>query len=196
MKDGPDTHHRRSIRLPGYDYSQPGAYYVTVCAHEKKHLFGEIIEGEMKPNQHAEVVRRVWEGLTRRYPAVQVDAFVVMPNHIHGVIVVGAVREPHEVGAIHELPQGEYQRAVHEPPLRRRMLLPIVLGYFKMQTSKRINEMRDTPGAPVWQRNYYEHVVRNEDELGKIREYIATNPLRWVRDPENAERETNLPERW
>jgi len=180
MKYDPEIHHRRSIRFSGYDYSQPGAYYVTVCTHEKRHLFGEIIESEMKLSGCGEVVRRVWEGLTRRYPAVQTDSFVVMPNHIHAIIVVN------DVGAIHKLPSGEFKRAVHEPPVRGRMLLPTVIGYFKMQTAKRINEMRDTPGAPVWQRNYYEHIVRNEDELGKIRQYIATNRLRWSSDPENA----------
>jgi REP element-mobilizing transposase RayT len=214
MKYDPGIHHRRSIRFRGYDYSQPGAYFVTLCTHEKKHLFGEIVEGEMKLNESGEMLRVFWNHLPRRYSDVQLDSFVVMPNHIHGIVVVGAIREsplqktddPRDVGAIHELPRDEreqegrfvnrpYQkRAIHESPLRRRMLLPKAIGYFKMKTARRINELCGTRGAPVWQRNYYEHIVRNEDELGKIREYIATNPLRWLADPENAEREGDLPD--
>jgi len=199
MKFDPAIHHRRSIRFRGYDYSQPGAYYLTLCTHEKEHLFGEIAGGEMKRNECGEIVRQGWEDFPRRYPAVQVDSFVVMPNHIHGILLVGAIHELPQgdfQGATRESPQRQFQRAVHEPPLRRRMLLPKLIGYLKMTTSKRINEIRGTPGSPVWQRNYYEHIIRNEDELGKIREYVATNPVQWLADPENADRDTDLDEVW
>jgi REP element-mobilizing transposase RayT len=197
MAYDPQTHHRRSIRLRGYDYSQAGAYFVTVCAHQKEHLFGQIVEGEMRTNEYGEIVRLYWKHLPRRHPGVQLDSFIVMPNHIHGIIIVGAVHEPPKTaGVIHELPLRHATGAIRKSPLRRRMLLPNVIGYFKMKTGKRINQLRARPGAAVWQRNYYEHIIRSEDELGKIREYIATNPLRWLSDPENPGREVDVPDRW
>jgi len=183
MPYDPKIHHRRSIRLPGYDYSQTGAYFVTICAHQKKHLFGEVIEGEVKTNEIGEMIWLYWDHLPRRYPNIEIDKFVLMPNHIHGII---RIVEP--VRAIHESPRKTSRDsvgAVHEPPLRRKMLLAKIIGYFKMNTAKRINEMRGLAGVPVWQRNYYEHIVRNDDELNKIRDYIVTNPLRWPTDPEN-----------
>jgi len=180
----PEIHHRRSTRLSRYDYSGRGAYFVTICTHQKKHMFGEVVEGEMKPSEYGKIITLYWKDLSRRYPIVELDEFVLMPNHIHGIIrIVGA--EP--VGAIHELPRQKSARAIHESPLqkRRKMLLPKIIGYFKMNTAKRINETRNTPALAVWQRNYYEHVVRNDDELNKTRDYIVTNPLRWQTDPEN-----------
>lgn len=184
MEYDPKTHHRRSIRLSGHDYSAPGAYFVTICTHQEKHTFGEIVEGEMNPNEHGKIIRSYWKSLSRRYPEVELDEFVLMPNHVHGIIRI--------VGAIHESPLPantvKFARgAIHESPLpnRRQMLLAKIIGYFKMNTAKRINEMGGVACVPVWQRNYYEHIVRNDDELNKIRDYIATNPLRWLTDPEN-----------
>jgi REP element-mobilizing transposase RayT len=182
MPYDPKIHHRRSIRLPGYDYSQTGAYFVTICAHQKKHLFGEVIEGEIKTNEIGEMIRLYWNHLPRRYPNVELDEFVLMPNHIHGIIrIVRAVHEPPLPPNAVKFVRG----AIRESPLRRKMLLAKIIGYFKMNTAKRINEIRGVAGVPVWQRNYYEHIVRNNDELNKIRDYIATNPLRWPTDPEN-----------
>lgn len=183
MEYDPEIHHRRSIRLPGYDYSGEGAYFVTICTHQKKHMFGEVVEGEMKPNECGEIIALYWNHLSRRYPSIELDEFVLMPNHIHGIIrIVGAIHES-PLRSIRETPAG----AIHESPLRKRrkMLLSKIVGYFKMNTAKRINETRNTPALAVWQRNYYEHIVRNDDELNKIRDYIATNPLRWSTDPEN-----------
>lgn len=192
--------HRRSIRLRGYDYSRPGTYFVTVCTHRKEHLLGEVAEGDMKPSQCGEIVGLHWRDLPRHYPQIRLDSFVVMPNHVHGTVeIVGPNRES-AVGAIHEssLPATSDQNAgsVHAPPnvgaihelplrMRRGMLLAKIVGRFKMTTAKRINEIRGTPGHPVWQRNYYEHIVRNPHELDMIQDYIAHNPLRWDTDPEN-----------
>src|SRR5712692_7690078 len=90
MKYDPKTHHRRSMRLQGYDYSRPGAYFVTVCTEGKRALFGEIVEGEMVLSEAGRLVRRAWEILPRQFPNITSDAFVVMPNHVHGIIIVGA----------------------------------------------------------------------------------------------------------
>ncbi len=177
MQYDPDIHHRRSIRLPLFDYSAPGAYFVTLCTHRKEFLFGIVAEGQMTQNECGEIVSLYWNYLPKRFARLEVDSFIVMPNHVHGIIgITGAVDEPPGVGAIHESPL----RAQ-----RRKMLLSKIIGYFKMNTSKRINEIRGTPERPVWQRNYYEHIIRNDDELCKIRGYMATNPLRWAQDREN-----------
>ncbi len=180
MKFNPDIHHRRSIRLRHYDYSQAGAYFLTICTHNRECLFGEISGDRMVLNELGRVIESVWMELTTRYPNIELDAFGVMPNHIHGIIVI--VDSPN-VGAIHELPL-----RLH----RRRMLIPKIVGYLKMNTAKQINQINDTPGVPVWQRNYYEHIIRDEDELNRIRKYIIENPLQWQLDQENPDRDRSL----
>lgn len=165
---------RRSIRLKEYDYSQSGAYFVTIIVKDRACLFGDIIDGEMKLNEFGRVVQIVWKALPERFSQVELDSFVVMPNHIHGVIFISD-----DVGAIHEspLPHGRAER--------RKMLLPKVVGYFKMNVAKRVNDLRDTAGAPLWHRNYFEHIIRNEKELDRIRKYIIDNPGNWIHDDEN-----------
>ena len=170
------SHDRHSLRLQSYDYSQPGAYFITICTYEKKNLLGNIVDGEMNLTEAGRTIWDIWESLPKRYPEIQLDAFVVMPNHIHGIIMV---LYNSEVGAIHELPLPRTRIQ------RRRMLLPKVVGYFKMNTAKQVNVIRDTRGTPVWQRNYYEHIIRNEDQLQRLREYIINNPVRWHEDPDN-----------
>jgi putative transposase len=160
----PHINHRHSIRLRGYDYSQPGMYYVTICTQDKKHLFGEVVEGEMKLNGYAEIIAACWRWLQKSRLDVQLDEWVLMPNHLHGILRIVERRGG--------------SRTAPTKPLGR------LIGAFKTVSAIRINEIRNTPGAPVWQRNYYEHIIRNEDELNKIRKYIRTNPLRWATDPE------------
>ena len=106
------------------------------------------------------------------------DEFVIMPNHVHGII---SIVSDSEVGAIHELPLQQYNNWKE----RRRMVLPKIIGRFKMNSAKHINQIRNTLGIPVWQRNYYEHVIRDEEELNRIREYILTNPSQWEKDENN-----------
>ncbi len=168
-------HQRRSIRLKDYNYSQAGAYFVTLCTWERKCIFGRIVEGVMQLNPLGIIVQDCWNDLRHHFPDVEFEVFVVMPNHFHGIIVI----KTDIVGAIHELPLHENKLA------RRRMLLPKIIGRFKMISAKRMNEVRGTPGVPVWQRNYYEHVIRDEKSFGRIQEYIQTNVLRWEMDKEN-----------
>jgi len=195
MAFNPDIHHRRSIRLRDYDYRSDGAYFVTLCTYQRECLFGEVVDGEIRLNEYGRIVESIWEELSARYPVIDLDSFVVMPNHVHGII---AIAGNDDVGAIHESPLRESpgsgdnygannNGAIRELPLRNRrsMTLPKVIGYFKMNTAKRINALRDNPGCPVWQRNYYEHVIRNETDLTNIRHYIANNPLKWDLDENN-----------
>ena len=166
------AHRRRSIRLPEYDYSQSGAYFITIVAHGKQMLFGEVVMGEMHLNQYGKIIEDVWNALPSRYPEIELGPFVIMPNHIHGII------EIHEVGAIHELPLP----STNEWKQRRKMRIPLVVGYLKMNSAKSINLLRQTPGQPVWQRNYYEHIIRDEQDLQMISDYILANPASWESD--------------
>ena len=176
---------RRSLRLSGYDYAQPGAYFVTLCVHERGCLFGEIIDGDMRFNEYGQIVHDAWHRSEEIRREIGLDAFVVMPNHIHGIIIihdVGAdgVRPPdraHPMNRAHgraPLPPIQHQR-------KPRSLGSFIAG-FKSATTKRVNAIRDTPGLPVWQRNYYDHIIRSEKELHCIRQYIADNPMQWEMD--------------
>ena len=188
MKYDPAIHHRRSIRLKGYDYSCPGAYFITTCVQNREHLFGEIKTGRMITNANGDIVSRIWFDLVNHYGNIVLDEFVVMPNHFHGIIMItghdgNAADGGGGVGAIHELPLHELP--LQPPQQRRHMLLSKIMGRFKMVTSKRINISRKMPGVPVWQRNYWEHVVHYEDELSRIRNYVKSNPIMWEQDKLN-----------
>ncbi len=173
MKYDPALHHRRSLRLPGYDYREAGAYFLTLVAYRRECLFGEMLDGKVRLSALGEVVAKEW-GQTRKIrPEIHLDAFVVMPNHIHGIVVV---RGP--VGAHSRAPR-------HDSPYRSPRSLGSFVAGFKSAVTRRINQVRGMPGIPVWQRNYYEHVIRYEKELNRIRQYIADNPARWADDPEN-----------
>ena len=167
---------RKVIRLKEYDYSQAGGYFITTCTYNREYLFGQVVNYQMMLNKTGETVKQWWLKLEDKFINVKLDNYVVMPNHIHGIIVV---IEKDKVGAIHELPLQSGMM------LRRQMLIPKTVGYFKMNSAKYINRLRDAMGHPLWQRNYYEHVIRNENELDRITEYIQNNPLKWDLDREN-----------
>lgn len=192
-------HRRKSIRLKEYDYSLEGAYFITICTHVKKHLFGEVASETMRVNKYGTIVQDCWDGLTEHYPNIELDQFVVMPNHVHGIVVilgdmmVGAGfpspdRKSIAVGAGSPRPDSgnlQNQGARKPRPYQLKPSLGQIVAYFKYQSTKHINEIRNTPSAPVWQRGYFEHIIRNEKSLNRIREYIHTNPQRWDFDREN-----------
>lgn len=150
-----DKHHRRSIRLREYDYARPGAYFVTICARERTCLLGDVTKGVMILNSYGQVVESCWQALPLHFSHVQGDAFVIMPNHVHGIIV---------------LRRGE-AFAANASPLQgtKSGSLGAIVQNFKSVTTRRINQMRGMLGTPFWQRNYYEHIIRNEDEWNEIR---------------------------
>jgi putative transposase len=166
-----DIHRRRSLRLRNYDYSQAGAYFVTICTQNRECLFGEIADGEMMLNAAGRIVADEWMQTACIRKEIELDEWAVMPNHFHGIVVL-----TDNVGAIHELPLQMTQMQ------RRNMMLPKLIGRFKMLSAKHINELRDTPRTALWQRNYWEHVICDEPELHRIREYICGNPARWTED--------------
>jgi putative transposase len=180
----PEGHHRRSVRLKGYDYAQPGAYFVTICTHGRVCIFGDVVNGEMIVNECGQRVTEEWlyTGLLR--PDVVLDAFVVMPNHLHGIVII--MERDRGRGVLHTpFHDGTPDRGVNSPS---RTVGAIVRG-FKAATVRDINCLRGVPaGAPVWQRDYYEHVVRSAAGLGRIRAYIADNPARWLEDENNPAR--------
>ncbi len=183
----PTPRHRRSIRLKEYNYNHAGAYFVTICTQNRECLFGDIADGKIVLNDFGRIVLEFWNGLTERFLEIELDAFVVMPNHIHGIILITGAVDANGVGAIHTCPGGRCQGELPLRAKRRAMLLPKIVGYFKMNSGKRVNEIRSSPGARVWQRNYYEHIIRNSIELERIRKYIVENPSNWELDDEHPE---------
>ena len=176
MKYNPKIHHRRSIRLPGYDYSRAGAYFITICTQNRVHLFGEIMDGKMILNDAGKIVGKQWQWLESQYGHVILDAFVVMPNHLHGIIVISDVDTRR--GGSRTAPTTS-RTAPTIKPLGR------LVGAFKTTSTKQINNMRNTPGEKLWQRNYWEHIIRNENEYRRIAEYIRNNPAKWEMDKLN-----------
>ncbi|MGC9395158.1 MAG: transposase [Anaerolineae bacterium] len=239
-KYNPQIHHRRSIRLKGYDYAQSGAYFVTICTQGRVCLFGDVVDGEMVLNPFGQVVATYWERIPRHFPNVQLGAWVVMPNHIHGIIIItddgdadgrgGASPEsttrtttianahipqsqitstgclalplqqtPGEEGEAF-LPSPGYAAIVEnaeapspadqhgECPAPTTVAnassgsLGAIIGNVKSITTRRINKMRHMPGARIWQRNYWEHIIRTPESHARIEDYIRLNPARWQAD--------------
>ena len=169
MRYNPGIHHRRSIRLKEYDYSQCGAYFINICTKNRECYFETY-------SVLKNIVKTEWENIPNQYPHIELDEYVIMPDHFHGILIINDDNDYCIVGAIHELPLQESWK------IRRKMMIPKIVGKFKMQTAKKINQVRNTPGVPFWQRNYYEHIIRSEDELNRIREYIINNPSQWKSD--------------
>jgi REP element-mobilizing transposase RayT len=176
MNYDPDIHHRRSIRLREYDYRGAGAYFVTICTFKRECLFGEVVNGEMQLTDAGFIAVECWQGIPDHFSHVELDEFVAMPNHVHGIIVLDDSMKAH-VGAL--------VGAQHAAPLPSNVIpgsLSAIIRSFKSAATKRINEIRKNSCSPVWQRNYYEHVIRNKDDLARIRRYLAENPSKWELD--------------
>lgn len=213
MKFEPQEHHspfdvaqgRRSIRLKGYDYSSAGAYFVTIVAWRREMLFGDVVDGEMRLNRNGHIVRDAWFDLRNHYRHVELGAFVIMPNHVHGIIVLvgdggeilpngrggsfisGGTNLPDKSHAgFDSVPNNQTRPYVKPKP---RHGLPEIVRAFKSFSARRINRLRRTDGIPVWQRNYYEHIIRNEREWENIHRYIESNPSMWEEDEENPDRQ-------
>jgi len=175
MRYDQKKHHRRSTRLHDYDYTQAGAYFVTICTMGRVCMLGDIVNGCMQLNTYGQIVAECWSAIPGHIIGVQLDEFVIMPNHIHGILV------------LLDDSRGTACRA----PTTERFGRPVsgslatIVRSFKSATTKLINQTRNNAGQPVWQRSYYEHVVRDDEQLDRIRQYILDNPAKWSEDIEN-----------
>jgi len=189
MTFDPAEHHRRTIRIPGYDYSLPGGYYVTIVIHGREHLLGKIVDGNMKLDRFGRIVHNTWFDLPGHYPHIELDAFVIMPNHVHGIIFLNENRRG---GSLDEGDGGRndpnWASKSHAPQPQTRPYTPHPLSEivraFKSFSARRINLLRRTTSQPVWQRNYYEHVIRDNTDYMSKRDYILNNPSNWDTDEE------------
>jgi len=180
VKYDPTKHHRQSIRLKGYDYGSSGAYFVTLCTHQRQCLFGEIVAGEMQLNLYGEIVAEEWQRTPEIRSNFAIDYWIVMPNHFHEIVIIN---NPDQ-----SLPSQRTHSSAPPPKLlhRRPQSLSSFVAGFKSITTKRINMIRNAGtllcAPPVWQRNYYEHIIRDQDSAARIRQYIQNNPVVWEQD--------------
>ncbi|WP_103669502.1 transposase [Pseudanabaena sp. BC1403] len=254
MKYDREKHHRRSIRLKGYDYSSVGSYFITICTFQRECLFGTISDGEMQLNQYGKIVYTHWQNLPKYHPRLELDEFVIMPNHVHGILFL---IDNNDISLDHDNSVGagladnfilENQNPFPKPAptngltdnsaLNNKDLydtvgagladnfvlnagsicktrpytisipaktaptknfatennhgIPEIIRGFKTFSARHINQIRHTSGIPVWQRNYHEHIIRDETSLQKIRQYIQTNPNLWQVD----QLHPNNPSKW
>ena len=176
--------------MAGYDYSQPGYYFVTVCTKEKRIYFGEIKNGEMELSPLGKVVDERWKAIPEHFENVELDVYQIMPNHIHGIIVIKDDKEgTTRALSLQESPQREREQEEGEEvgndqrKGRRRMVLPTVVSQFKMESSREIHE--SGVGDFGWQRSFYDHVIRDDESLWSTRQYIVDNPMKWDLDRNN-----------
>jgi putative transposase len=206
MPYDPGQHHRRSIRLQRYDYAQMGAYFITICTHGRECLFGEVTDGAMQLNEAGYMIQSVWNELPCQFAGVDIDAFVVMPNHVHGIILIndepdtGMTDPGRGEPCVRPVSNGDEFRI--RPVSTNRSDLPnrsngtlsgaigrVIQAYKSITTLHYITGVKNQGWPPffgkLWQRNYYEHIIRNDIALDAIRQYIQTNPVQWTLDEEN-----------
>ena len=179
MKYNPDIHKRKSIRLKHFNYSSNGAYFITLCTKNRECILGNIVNGKMVLSDLGEIVKNEWNKTPMIRHEIKLDIFIIMPNHFHGIIFI----TNNNVMAIEYINVGATGRS----PLRKQngplqYSLGSFIGGLKSITTKRANVLRNTPHQSLWQRNYYEHVIRNDVDLNRIREYIINNPIQWQFD--------------
>jgi REP element-mobilizing transposase RayT len=184
MPFDPHIHHRRSIRLKGYDYSQVGAYFVTLVASHRECWLGSMLGDKVVLSEMGKVVKGCWLRLPKSFN-VQLDEWVILPNHLHGIIWIldSGMGESTAQTGYHDSKSLPAVASPQQRPIETKPgSLGAILQNFKSMSTRKINQMRGTPGLRIWQRNYYERIIRNEDEWGRIRLYIQKNPAQWLED--------------
>jgi putative transposase len=180
-----DVHNRRSIRLKEYNYSQPGYYFVTVCVEDRRNLFSDIEDGKITLNDAGFMVQAAWDEIPEYYNGIDIDVFQIMPNHFHGIIIVGA--GPRACPNDEQFNQRGDEQSGQPRGVAPTLSLGDIVGRFKsLTTTKYIHGIKNNNWPPFkkcfWQRNYYEHVIRDDNDLNRIREYIVNNPAKWEED--------------
>ncbi len=174
---------RRSVRLRGFDYSQPGSYFITICTAGKKRILGTVQDRKMILSRAGKVVRDAWFDLPRRFPSVGLGEFVVMPNHVHAVVGLAQPIHPAAKGAPSSAPTTGKAGFAHPR-------LGDVIRVFKSLSAIEVNRVLGHSGEALWQRSYHEHIIRHGKDYDQIRKYIADNPILWDQDPDNFSRRT------
>jgi putative transposase len=174
---------RHSVRLKEYDYSQNGAYFITICAYNQGCLFGKIVDEKVQLNKLGKIAQEEWMHSAEIRQEIYLDEFIVMPNHLHGIVLIQQGDPP--VAPTQKNPMTKPRGP------EKKSLGSFVAGY-KSSVAIKINRFRNTPGDKIWQRNYYEHIIRNDNSLNMIRNYIISNPMQWELDRENPDRVANV----
>jgi putative transposase len=217
MTYNPNIHHRRSIRLKGYDYSQAGLYFITICCQDRAHLFGKIINGEMILNDAGKMIVNEWMALRDRFPNIELHEFIVMPNHFHSIMqivdtvgapLVGALNDtraqnnagaqndrhapnnlcsPNDLVTANDAEKNDKGRPQGHAPTKHGKTVGDILDAFKsITTVKYIHGVKQSGwehfNGKLWHRNYYEHIIRNEQQYQRISDYIIDNPAKWKDD--------------
>ncbi|MFN6232558.1 MAG: transposase [Dolichospermum sp.] len=202
MTYNPDIHKRQSIRLKGYDYSQSGLYFITICCYQRECLFGNIMNSQIILNNFGQLIKEEWLKSAEIRKEIEFDDFVIMPNHFHGIVIINQEInsdfmkndvdfQDNNVGANGRSPLQQIKSSRPKISMKPKSISSLIAG-FKSATTKKINIIRNTPQNPVWQRNYYDHIIRNDESLARIREYVQNNPLSW----ENDQLHPNNPSKW
>jgi len=194
MKFEQNQHHRRSIRLKGYDYTTPGGYFITLVTQGRVCLFGDIVKDEMQYSEKGQIACECWRAIPDHFSTVELGVFMVMPNHVHGIIILheelapayenrSAISSPN-VGATHWVAPTNGRKYVIPTNGPQRGSIGAIIGAYKMSVTRKI--VQRYGGVPnIWQRNYYEHIIRNDEEHQRIHLYIESNPVHWINDDEN-----------
>ncbi len=166
---------RRSIRLPEYDYGQAGAYFITVVTYHRKCVFGDVVDGEVRLSKMGVIVNAAWQELPAHFPNVTNDEYVIMPNHLHGIIQIISDSLGRHIWRPYEMTE------VIEPS---RTPLGVIIGNFKAAVTRAVHKVKGFEHFHLWQRNYYEHIIRDERDYERVLEYIRSNPMNWEQDSE------------
>jgi len=177
----PRRYRRSSLRLRGYDYSSQGAYFVTICTYQRTCLFGKIVNGKTQLSPFGQIADDYWQQIPTHFPNVDLDEYIIMPNHVHGIIFTKY--------SVIKKQSGTTERFGN---MMKPGALSTIVRSFKSATTRQINILRAAPGSPVWQRNYYDHIIRNAMSYGQIKQYIRHNPLLWQTD----QLHPNNPSKW
>ena len=168
---------RKSPRLPGYDYRQEGAYFVTICTHQRLQIFGSVVNEAIQLSDIGKIAYDLWTTIPEHHTNIILDAYVVMPNHMHGIVFITdqpTIDMTHTSFAAHET------RTQHNG--MRSRTLGAVIGSYKSAVSRKINQVTGLVAPIVWQSSFHDHIIRNDESLNRIREYVYTNPMRWAED--------------
>jgi len=190
MSHRPDRHHRRSIRLRGFDYAQPGAYFITLCIHGSLPLLGHVLDGAMSLSPAGAAIETDWLALPERFADLHLDSYCLMPDHLHGILILGdcpaLARSPVDAAGRGAMDGGQRQALPLQdvPDSARHSLADIIQAFKSLSTRTYIGGVREHEWPPfegrLWQRNYWERIIRNERELLAVRDYIERNPQSWT----------------